>query len=105
MSCKVIITETAKQDLREIAFYQAERSKDKQLAREFVSGLRDECKKLQVFPEVGALSRDRILRSAGQRFLVYKDYLIFYVVDTEGKSVHVLAFFDAKKDHMRVSVD
>ena len=44
MSHRVILTETAKQDLREIAFYIAEQSKDKEIARQFVNELR---KKMQ----------------------------------------------------------
>ena len=37
MSHRVILTETAKWDLREIAFYIAEQSKDKEIARQFVT--------------------------------------------------------------------
>ena len=41
MSHRVILTETAKRDLREIAFYIAEQSKDKEIARQFVNELRE----------------------------------------------------------------
>ena len=40
MSYRVRLTETAKQDLREIAFYIADQAKDKEIARNFVNELR-----------------------------------------------------------------
>lgn len=102
MSYKILFTDAAKEDLREIAFHIAEISKDKELAKRFVRELRDNCKVLETFPEGGALPRDRVLKSAGYRFLVYKDYLSFYMVDKENALVHVLAVFNGKKDYMRV---
>jgi toxin ParE1/3/4 len=102
MSYTVKFTDTAKDDLREIAFYIAEQSKDKALAKRFVSELRETCKILETFPGSGALPRDRVLKSAGQRFLVHKDYLIFYVVEEEIQVVYILAVFNGKQDYMRV---
>ena len=64
--------------------------------------MRDNCKVLETFPEGGALPRDRVLKSAGYRFLVYKDYLSFYMVDKENALVHVMAVFNGKKDYIRV---
>lgn len=102
MSYKVILTDTAMQDLREIAFWIADRSEDRETARRFVMELRNECRRLQDFPNAGAIPRDRVLKSAGYRFTVYKDYLIFYTVDEEKHSVNVLAIFNGRKDYLRV---
>ena len=102
MSHKILFTDAAKEDLREIAFHIAEISKDKELSKRFVRELRDNCKILETFPEGGALPRDRILKSAGYRFLAYKDYLTFYMVDKENNLVHIMAIFNGKKDYMRV---
>ena len=52
MSYHVRITETAKQDLREIAFYIAEHSMDNETAKCFVMELREQCKRLVDFPRV-----------------------------------------------------
>ena len=46
MSYQVRITETAKQDLREIAFYIAERSMDNDIAKRFIVELREQCSRL-----------------------------------------------------------
>mgnify|MGYP004449443251 CR=1 FL=1 len=102
MNYRIRITEAAKQDLREIAVYIAEEAKDAGIAKRFVNELREECKRLEVFPNAGALPKDRILLSSGYRYLVYKDYLIFYTVYEMQKEVDVLAIFHAKKDYMRI---
>ena len=102
MSYTVVLTDTAKQDLREIAIWIAERSKEIETAKRFVNELRAECHKLDTFPNSGAMPKDRILKSMGYRFLVHEEYLIFYLVDEENSVVNVMAIFNAKKDYMRV---
>ena len=102
MSYTVRLTDTAKQDLREIAFWIAEQSKDREIAKRFVGELRETCKKLDTFPNAGAIPKDRVIRSAGYRFTVHKEYLIFYLVKKKKKQVNVMAIFNAKKDYMRV---
>ena len=102
MSYTVRLTDTAKQDLREIAFWIAEQSKDREIAKRFVGELRETCKKLDTFPNAGANPKERGISSAGYRFTVLKEYLIFYLVDEEEKQVNVMAIFNAKKDYMRV---
>ena len=102
MSYQVMITDTAKQDLREIAFHIAERAMDSDVAKRFVLELREQCLRLVEFPQCGALPKDRILRSLNYRYLVHKDYLIFYAIDEAQKTVNVLAIFSAKKDYLRV---
>lgn len=102
MNYQVEFTDTAKEDLRSLAYRLAELSKDKELAKRFVRELQQSCKMLETFPESGALPRDRILRSSGYRFLVFKDYLTFYTIDKEKRFVYIAAVFNGKKDYMRV---
>lgn len=102
MSYCVKITDTALQDLREIAIWIAEQAQDKEIAKSFVKELRGECKKLNTFSKSGSIPKDRILKSLGYRFIVYKDYLIFYLTDDEQMIVNVMAVFNAKRDYMRV---
>ena len=102
MSYQVSITETAKQDLREIAFYIAGHSMDNDIAKRFIMELRDQCNRLMDFPQGGALAKDRILRSFDFRYILHKDYLIFYSIDEAQKIVSVLAIFNSKKDYLRV---
>lgn len=102
MSYRVEITETAIQDLREIAFHIAEQSRDKKIAKQFVLDLRDQCRRLTDFPQAGAIPKDRFLRSMNYRYLVYKDHLLFYMIHETKHAVNVLAIFHSRKDYMRV---
>lgn len=102
MNYRVVFTDTTKADLRAIAYNIADLSKDKELAKRFVKELQQSTKILEIFPESGALPRDRVLKSAGYRFLVHKDYLTFYLIDKEQATVYVMAVFNGKKDYMRV---
>lgn len=102
MSYKVKFTDTAKEDLRIIATYIAEQSKDKKIAINFVNELREKTKALETFPESGAIPDDRILKNLGYRFLVHKDYLIFYHYTPEDNTSYILSIFNSKRDYSRV---
>ena len=102
MSCQIVFTDTAKSDLREIAVYIAGFSKDRDLAIRFVKELQEKTKILEQFPEIGAIPRDRVLRSSGYRFLSHKDHLLFYQYEKAANKIYVVAVFNGKRDYMRV---
>ena len=64
--------------------------------------LREQCKRLVDFPQSGVIPKDHVLRSLDFRYIVHKDYLIFYCIDETQRIVDVLAIFNAKKDYLRV---
>ena len=102
MNCQIVFTDTAKSDLREIAVYVAERAKDKNIAIRLVKELQEKTKILEQFPESGSIPRDRVLKSNGYRFLVHKDYLLFYQYEKKENKAYVMAIFNGKRDYMRV---
>lgn len=102
MRYSIEFTDTAKSDLRDIAIYIAEQSKDKNVAKRFVSELAAQCSRLEDFPLTGAIPKDRILVSVGYRFLIHKEYLIFYSIYETNTKIYVSAIFNAKKDYTRV---
>ena len=102
MNCRVIFTDTAEADLRDIAFYIAKQSKDKNIAIRFVNKLREKCKNLEILPESGSLPKERGLVSNGYRFLIHDNYLMFYYYVKEENTVYVNAVFNAKQDYTRV---
>ena len=102
MSFKVKFTDTAKEDLRNIAVYIAEQTKDKKTAINFVNELREKTKILETFPKSGAVPDDRVMKNSDYRFLVHKDYLIFYHYVPQDTTSYVLAVFNAKRDYSRV---
>lgn len=102
MKYSIEFTDTAKSDLRNIAIYIAEESKNKDAAKRFVKELTDQCIRLEDFPMSGSIPKDRMLVSSGYRFLVHKEYLIFYSTDEKNEKVYINAVFNAKKDYTRV---
>lgn len=102
MNCRIVFTDTAKSDLRDIAVYLADISKDKNLAIRFVKELQEKTKLLEQFPESGAIPKDRVLKSNGYRFLVHKDHLLFYFYEKEENTAYIMAVFNGKRDYTRV---
>lgn len=99
MNCKVIFTDTAEADLRDMAFYIANQLRKKDIAIRFVNKLREKCEILETMPEIGSIPKDRVLVSNGYRFLAQGYYLIFYTYIKEEKAVYVNAIFNAKRDY------
>lgn len=102
MSFKIRVTDTAKEDLRNIATYIAEQAKDKKVAVDFVNELKEKTKILEIFPESGAIPDDRIMKNSDYRFLVHKEYLIFYCFVANDRTSYILSIFNAKRDYSRV---
>ena len=98
---QVIMTDTAKNDLREIALGIYELSGDPDTAVNLVLGLEERCTVLESHPESGAIPKDYILKAMGYHFLVHKHYLIFYLTDAAADTVYIHAFFNEKLDYFR----
>ena len=101
MKYAIDITDTAKGHLWDIAIYIAEQSGEKETAKRFVRELETECYTLGEFPNSGANPDDRLLVSMGYKFLIHKDYLIFYTVDETNNIVYIQAIFNAKIDYTK----
>ena len=101
MKWDVLMTDTAKSDLREIALYIYDQSEDAETAASFVMELQEQCLALESFPERGAIPKDYVLKALGYRYLVYQHYLIFYQSDPHERSVTIHAFFNEKADYFR----
>lgn len=102
MNCRLKFTATAKDDLRNIVLYIAEQSGNKEISTRFVKELQGKCNILSAFPESGSIPKDRVLMSTGYRFLVHKEYLIFYLYEKAENTAYIMAVFNAKRDYMKV---
>lgn len=101
MKRKVLMTDTAKRDLREIALFLYDSSGDAEIAASFVMELQLQCISLETVPERGAVPKDYVLKALGYRYLVYQHYLIFYQIDANERCVSIHAFFHEKADYFR----
>ena len=72
MNWNVLMTDTAKADLREIALYIYEKSSDLEIAASFVTELQAQCLAIASFPERGAIPKDYVLKALGYRYLVVR---------------------------------
>ena len=102
MHYNVLMTETAIADFKIIALDIFDVSKDVVTAVRFVTEMRAECNRLADFSQSGALPNDRNLVCQGYRFLIHKDYLIFYTYEDGDHTVYIKAAFNAKLDYKRV---
>ena len=55
-----------------------------------------------IFPRSGSIPEDPIIKSSGFRFIVHKNYLIFYSIEESEKTVRIRAVFNSRQDYMRV---
>ena len=101
MKWNVLMTDTAKTDLREIALYIYDRSGDAETAASLVLALQEQCLALKSFPERSAIPNDYVLKALGYRYLVYQHYLVFYQFDSHERTVTIHAFFNEKVDYFR----
>lgn len=95
------MTDTAMNDLREIALAIYELSGDSDTAVHFVLELQDICTILESQPESGTIPKDYVLKAMGYRYLVHKHYLVFYLTDSPAETVYIHAFFNEKLDYFR----
>lgn len=102
MNYTIKMSDTAKQDLRDIAMWLFRKTNDIELSKKFVNELRDSCKTLNLFPKAGAFPKDRVMSSQGYRYISYKEYLIFYLIDDEKLTVIIMAIIRENRDYMRV---
>ena len=96
---QVLMTDTAKQDLREIALNIYEQSEDLDTAVSFVTAHQEQSLALESYPERGAVPKDYVLKALGYRYLVYKHYLTFYLMDDSEHKVYLHTFFNEKQDY------
>jgi toxin ParE1/3/4 len=78
VSRTVRVLRRARRDLQEIYDYAVRESPRR--AGRFIDALLDTIDSLDEMSERGAIPRDPTLRSHGYRFLVFRDFLIFYKV-------------------------
>ncbi len=89
-SYKVRIYPTAQQDLAEIVEYLNTLSAD--AALRYYDMLVDEIASLSTMPERCPHPRDLALTAKGYRYLIVKDYLVFYMVVGDTVQIHRILY-------------
>lgn len=89
---KIQITDTASNELREAALYIAVKLNNKIAAENLIETVKTEISSLSEYPYRNKLVEDKFLASVGIRIQVIKNYLAFYVIREETKTISVLRF-------------
>ena len=95
---KILITELAKNDLRNISLYITYELLNPDASIRTFRGIRKQIDKLVILPERNQLDDDPALRELGVRSTSYKNYKIYYVVDNEILTVTVIRIFHMLED-------
>ena len=99
MKYKIIRTDTADEQLRNIIFYIANDSGDVDLALNYLSKLESGIKRLEDFPNSGSRPKYITLRRQGYRVLIVEKHLVFYKVNELEKMVIIYAVVDSRREY------
>lgn len=99
MKYKIIRTDKADEQLREIIFYIAEDSGSIDIALNYLDKIEAAINNLEDFPMSGSIPRYPILRKQGYRVLIVERHLIFYKVDDNKRIVIIYAIVDGRREY------
>ena len=92
------ITESAENDLFEIGYYIAKELLEPIVARKTVEKIGDEIIKLEEMPFRNALVADKRLALQGIRKIIIDNYIAFYIVSEDPKTVTIIRILYGKRD-------
>lgn len=99
MRYKLVRTDKADEQLREIIFYIAEDSGSIDFALNYLDKVENAINRLEEFPMSGSVPRYSILRKQGYRVLIAERHLVFYKVNENEKIVTIYAFVDGRREY------
>lgn len=99
MKYRIVRTDKADEQLRNIIFYIAEDSGDIDIALNYLGKIENAINRLEGFPMSGSIPRYSILRKQGYRVLIVERHLVFYKVDDIAKTVTIYAIVDGRREY------
>lgn len=99
MKYKIIRTDKADEQLREIIFYIADDSGSIDIALNYLGKIEKEIKRLEDFPMSGSVPKYSILRKQGYRVLIVERHLVFYKVNSNEGIVTIYAVVDSRQQY------
>lgn len=99
MKYKIIRTEKADEQLREIIFYIADDSGSIDIALNYLEKIEKAIKRLEDFPMSGSVPRYSILRKQGYKVLIVERHLVFYKVNSNDYIVTIYAVVDGRQEY------
>ena len=99
MKYKILRTDKAEEQLREIIFYIADDSGDVDIALAYLDKLETAINHLQEFLESGSIPRYSILKKQGYRVIIVERHLVFYKISEEAELVIIYAIVDGRREY------
>ena len=99
MKYKIIRTDKADEQLRELIFYIAEDSGSIDIALNYLDKIETGINRLEEFPMSGSNPRYSILRKQRYRVLIVERHLVFYKVNESEKIVTIYAIVDGRREY------
>ncbi|MBR5400947.1 MAG: type II toxin-antitoxin system RelE/ParE family toxin [Treponema sp.] len=99
---EIIIAEHAKQDIRNNLTYIKNTLCNQKAASDLADMLEKEIGSLSQFPFSGTPVPDQFLADYGFRFLLIKNYKVYYISDKDKKLVHIVRFLHGSRDYENI---
>ncbi len=99
MKYKIVRTDKADEQLREIIFYIAEDSGSVDIALNYLEKIETAINNLADLTMSGSVPRYSILRKQGYRVLIVERHLIFYKVDDNKRTGIIYAIVDGRREY------
>lgn len=99
MMYKILRTNKAEDQLRNIIFYIADDLGDVNIALRYLDKIESAINHLQEFPKSGSTPRYSILKKQGYRVVIVEKHLVFYKINEEDKTVIIYAIVDGRREY------
>ncbi len=104
MSYKVVFTEKAYYDLKNIYDYISNNLFNKKAANDLVNCIFEDAQSLSVFPKKHQICREMLLSNRNVRYLMVKNFKVLYIVDDNELTVFIVRIIYSKKDFNKVDI-
>jgi toxin ParE1/3/4 len=102
MMYRIVQTDKAIDQLRDILFYLASQTGDNRIALQLFESFEKGMMRLSEFPDSGSIPRYSILRKQGFRVILIGNYLVFYKVSVEENLVVIYAIVDSRREYLNL---
>lgn len=96
---KIVRTEKAENQLRDIIYYIADDSDNIDIALTYLEKIEQSINRLKEIPNSGTIPRYSVLKKQGYRVLIVEKHLVFYKVNEENKTVIIYAIVDGRREY------
>ncbi|MBC8062388.1 MAG: type II toxin-antitoxin system RelE/ParE family toxin [Clostridiaceae bacterium] len=99
MKYKILRTDKAEEQLREIIFYIADDSGNVDIALGYLNKIETAINRLQELPKSGSIPRYSILKKQGYTIIIVERHLVFYKINEVEQTVIIYAIVDGRREY------